>query len=191
MAHPPNMTDSDTSRLSDGDLVRRAGAGDVGAFRALFERHQRWVANVAYRFCGSRDDALDVLQETFTYLHRKLPSLELVGKMTTFLYPVVKHRAFDLLRRRKRQARVSGGPEPLDSVAAPAEEPSGRDAEVREFLHGLPELQREVLVLRFIDELSYAEISDLLEVPIGTVKSRLHNALRLARQVMGDAFAEA
>ena len=188
------MAESPAPTPSDSELVHCAASGDAAAFRALYDRHHRWVANLAYRFCGSRDDALDVLQETFTYLHRKVPSLELLGKMTTFLYPVVKHRAFDLLRKRQRQQRVSGSDEALAGVAAPnGDEPELRDRQstVREFLHGLPELQREILMLRFIDEMPYADIGELLNVPIGTVKSRLHNALRLARQVMGDAFAEA
>ncbi len=188
------MTELNAPSPSDHELVSRAASGDGDAFRALYDRHHRWVANLAYRFCGNRDDALDVLQEVFAYLHRKLPELDLAGKMTTFLYPVVKHRAYDLLRKRQRQARVSGSGEPLDGVPAPnGDSPERRDERslVRQFLDGLPELQREILVLRFMDELSYAEIGELLDVPVGTVKSRLHNALRLARQSMAHAFAEA
>ena len=173
----------------DDDLVRLARAGDEDAFRTLFDRYQRWVADVAFRFCGHRDDALDVLQETFSYLFRKLPSLELRAKMTTFLYPVAKHLALDHKRKRVRRRALSSGDKALaDVTARPVVglAQAGRAAVVRKFVEGLPEIQRDILMLRFIDQLPYADIAAILEIPVGTVKSRLHNALSLARELAED-----
>ena len=83
---------------SDGQLIdainRGAhGGGARAAFEVLYRRHRDWVVSLAYRFTGNRDDALDVMQETFIYLLGKFPGLALTAKLTTFLYPVVKHIA--------------------------------------------------------------------------------------------------
>lgn len=188
MADQEASNDSSADR-SDDDLVRLARTGDGDAFRTLFDRYQRWVGDVAYRFCGHRDDALDVLQEAFSYLFRKLPSLELRAKMTTFLYPVVKHLALDHKRKRARRSIVSSGDNALAGVPARPEtgrNQAGRAAVVRKFVDGLPEIQREILLLRFIDQLPYTDIAAILNIPVGTVKSRLHNALRLARDLAGN-----
>ena len=84
---------TDPAERTDQELVRAIQEGDLSAFEALYLRYRDWVVSLAYRFCGHREDALDVLQETFAYLLKKLPSLELRSQMKTFLYPAVKHLA--------------------------------------------------------------------------------------------------
>ncbi len=171
------VTDSDSR--SDEALVGRANRGDVGAFEALYRRHRDWVVRLAYRFTGSRDDALDVLQETFTYLLRKFPGFRLTARMTTFLYPVVKHLS---LAARRKSARYVSDDQALKDI--PAETPIGgtetRD-DLAQVLSMLPEAQREVVLMRFVDDMSLAEIAQALDIPLGTVKSRLHNALQALR----------
>jgi RNA polymerase sigma-70 factor (ECF subfamily) len=76
---------------SDADLARAFRAGDASAFEAFYDRYHEWVAALALRFTGHREDALDVLQETFSYLFRRGRDFELRSQMKTFLYPVVKH----------------------------------------------------------------------------------------------------
>ena len=90
----------DADPRSDGDLVEAANKGDVAAFESLYYRYRDWVVRLARRFTGNDHDALDVLQDTFSYLLRKLPRLRLSSRMTTFLYPAVKHRALNLRQRR-------------------------------------------------------------------------------------------
>ena len=85
---------------SDRELVRALNAGDVSAFDALYYRYRDWVVRLAHRFTGNADDALDVLQETFSYVFRKFPGFRLTASMTTFLYPVVKN--LSIAARRKR-----------------------------------------------------------------------------------------
>src|SRR5688500_13279504 len=75
---------------SDLELVAALNGGDVSAFNGLYYRYRDWVVRLAARFTGSDDDALDVLQETFSYVLRKFPGFRLTSAMTTFLYPVVK-----------------------------------------------------------------------------------------------------
>ena len=163
-------------RRSDAELVEAAARGDVGAFEALYRRHRDWVVRLARRFTDSEHDALDVLQDTFAYLLGKLPGLRLTARMTTFLYPVVKHLSVNAVRKRKRHAPA----ETLPDGASPEEPQSDRD-ELAAVLRALPEPQREVVLMRYVDDMSLAEIAGALDVPLGTVKSRLHNALTALR----------
>lgn len=165
---------------SDLQLVTDLNAGDVSAFDALYYRHRDWVVRLAARFTGHEDDALDVLQETFAYVLRKFPGFQLTASMTTFLYPVVKHLALAARRKRLRMA----GEEALLTAAPSANdpEPFGPRAELAAVLAGLPEAHREVLLMRFVDGLALEEISVALDIPLGTVKSRIHNAVATLRQ---------
>lgn len=160
---------------TDADLVARARAGDREAFEGLYARHKEFALSVAWRFLGDEHECLDVLQEAFLYVSRKLPGLELAGRFTTFLYPVVKHIA--LTKRRGRRATVPLAEEPAVHAQWPAE--------VKDVLEALQPLQREILQLRFLDGWGLQEIADLLGIPLGTVKSRLHNAIALLREKIG------
>jgi RNA polymerase sigma-70 factor (ECF subfamily) len=131
---------------------------------------------LAWRFTGNREDALDVLQETFTYLLGKFPGFELTASMRTFLYPAVRHLSAAIGAKRRRFASDT---EILEELAAPASaEPGSRRSELAAVLSVLPGEQREVLLMRFVDDMSLREIAGALAIPVGTVKSRLHNALR-------------
>jgi RNA polymerase sigma-70 factor (ECF subfamily) len=161
--------------------VAALNAGDVSAFDALYYRYRDWVVRLAARFAGHEDDALDVLQETFAYVLRKFPGFQLTASLTTFLYPVVKHLALAARRKRVRMA----GEDSLQNAApvAPAgPEPLGPRAELATVLAGLPEAHREVLLMRFVDGLALEEISVALDIPLGTVKSRIHNAVATLRK---------
>ena len=165
---------------SDAELVEALNGGDPSAFDALYFRHRDRVARLARRFTGNEQDALDVLQDTFAYLHRKFPGFRLTSAMTTFLYPVVKH--LSQAARRKR-LRMAGDERVLDTAAATESAPdaAGSRAELSAVLSGLPDTHREVLLLRFVDGFSLEEIAKALHIPLGTVKSRMHNALSSLR----------
>jgi RNA polymerase sigma-70 factor (ECF subfamily) len=143
---------------TDQELIAALNAGDASAFDALYYRYRDWVVRLAYRFTRDRDDALDALQDTFAYLARKFPGFVLTASMTTFLYeesievPVVE--STDPESSRQALAQV------LVRIAGPS---------------------REVLLMRFVDGLKLDEIAAALGVPVGTVKSRMHNALEALR----------
>jgi len=169
---------SDSDPRSDRELVRAASQGDRSAFEAIYFRHRDWVVRLAGRLTGDRDDALDVPQETFAYLWRKLPDLELRARLTTFLYPAVKNLSIAAARKRRRYVTGDDLPEP--PVEAPA--PGSSRAELAAVVGVLPEGQRDVLLMRFVDSMSLDEIAAALAIPLGTVKSRLHNALAALRE---------
>lgn len=165
---------------SDQQLIKLINKGDLDAFETLYYRYRDWVYNLAWRFTGNRDQALDVLQETFTYLLKKFPGFELTAGMTTFLYPVVKHISLTTIAKESRQV---SGEETLDEMPAPMLKDIGDSrAELACVLAVLPDQQREVLLMRFVDDMSQKEIAHALKIPIGTVKSRLYNALQTLRQ---------
>lgn len=173
---PPASPDPRT----DAELLSALNGGDAAAFDTLYDRYRDWVVTVARRYTGDADDALDVLQETFAYLLRKCPHLYLTGRMTTFLYPAVKHLAIALRRKRGRLRNDDEALAQLADDADPATTPdTGR--ELIGLVRSLSEPQREVLLLRFVDDLSLQEIADALSIPLGTVKSRLNHAIAALR----------
>jgi len=165
---------------SDRELIELANKGDPEAFEALYRRYRDWVYRLAWRITGNRADALDVIQETFTYLLGKFPGFELTASMTTFLYPVVRHISFTISSKSSRFASEEQIP---DEPAAPESEESEHSrSELAAVLIVLPDQQREVLLMRFVDDMGLKEIAAALQIPVGTVKSRLHNALRVLRK---------
>src|SRR5262249_38621719 len=146
---------------------------DLDAFAALYRAYRDWVAGVARRLTGSPDDALDVLQETFVWFFGRFPGFRLTGSLRSFLYPAVNHQAISGLRRRLRVADVR--PEP--GWVLPGEE----DGEFAGLLARLPPEQRDVVQLRFGLDFQLDEIAAALGIPLGTVKSRLHHALKIFR----------
>jgi RNA polymerase sigma-70 factor (ECF subfamily) len=161
---------------TDASLIARANRGDAAAFEALYRRYRDWVLQLAYRVSGDRDDALDVLQETFEYLFGKFPGFTLRAELKTFLYPVVRHRCLDRLRRRRPTVDIDSLVDTLPAA------PAADSGDLQRLVQDLPAAQREVLLLRFIDDFSLAQIATALDIPLGTVKSRLHNALRAMRK---------
>src|SRR5688572_2569556 len=133
---------------SDQDLVEALNRGDARAFDALYHRYRDWVVRLAVRFTGSDDDALDVLQETFSYVFRKFPGFRLTASMTTFLYPVVKNLSIAARRKRTRMASTDAVETP-DPAARAEVDPAGQRSELEAVMASLPEGQREVLLMRF------------------------------------------
>jgi len=165
---------------SDSELIESINKGDSDAFERLYYRYRDWVYRLAYRITGNRTDALDVLQETFIYLLGKFPGFKLTSSVTTFLYPAVKHISITIS---SKKSRIKTDGDMLDeSVAATSQETQVSRSEMAAVLAILPDQQREVLLMRFVDDMSLQEIAAVLIIPLGTVKSRLHNSLRTLRK---------
>ena len=163
---------------TDQDIVAALNGGDLAAFDELYYRYRDWVMRLAARFTGNQEDSLDVLQETFAYVFGKFPGFMLTARMTTFLYPVVKN--LSLAARRKRN-RLQGDELALNQAAAPVYRTGASAEDLTVLVQALPEIQREVLLMRYLDDMTLAEIAQALSIPEGTVKSRLHNAIQVLK----------
>ena len=165
-----------TDPRTDEALIEAFRGGEQQALAALYDRHARTVMAFAWRYCGDGDLAEDVVQDCFRELIDRIHEFELRGKLTSWFYVVAKRRA---LRLRERAWRSQGE---LDeaSLAIPDEGPPETE-DLRRLLARLPATQQEVLVLRFLDGWNLRSIAEALEIPVGTVKSRIHNALEQLR----------
>ena len=169
------------------DLIRRCQAGDEQAFAELFHRYKNLVYKTAYLMLGDADEAEDVLQEVFVQVYKSLDAYDPgKGAFTTWLHRITVNRCLNW--RRKRHPSL-----PLDRVHIPLPSPEGRMEEkaVWQAVKGLSDKLRAVVVLRYYWELSYAEIAQILDIPLGTVKSRLNLALRTLRKELEAKEASA
>jgi RNA polymerase sigma-70 factor (ECF subfamily) len=171
---------------TDRELLERYVAGDARAFDLIVDRYERRVYVIALRMCGDSDDARDVSQTVFINALRALPGFREEAQLSTWFHRVAVNASLDHLRKQKRQPT-----DPLDSVGdRPSEGPSPEDravsavraAEVQAALRRLSDEHRAVLVLHDIQDLDYAGVAHALDIPVGTVKSRIHRArLELAK----------
>jgi len=174
------------SHKSDIELVDLCNTGDrsdaIEAFETLYARHKDFVLRVAFRCVGDADLALDVLQDTFSYILRKFPppgeGLVLKAQLQTLLYVVAKNNAISILR--KANKGEGGGEIDPDELPAPGYRDSG---DLAKLLQGLTPGQREIITLRFVDDQPLKDIAEILEIPLGTVKSRLHKAIETMRKL--------
>ncbi len=192
MALPSSVAPS-APTLSERDLVLAARRGDRAAGNELAQRFRRPCYLLALQLLGNPDDALDVAQDSLLSFFTKLHRFEAERPVKPWLLAIVRNRAHDLMRRKKvRQAEPLPGdgeafrPELIDEDANPAADFEQRELKARLWraLGALPESQRDILVLRDYQDLSYSEIASVLSIPIGTVMSRLHRARATLRQIV-------
>jgi RNA polymerase sigma-70 factor (ECF subfamily) len=168
----------------DEDLVRRAVAGETAAFGVLVERHQRRVYNLALRMTGREEDARDVTQEAFITALRKLSSFRGDAAFTTWMHRVTVNACYDLLRKRSRSPLLDrvDDHEPEPPPAPDHAYTSDLSIDVQRALLAVPEDYRAVMILHDVQDLPYEEVAEIVGVPVGTVKSRLHRGrIALAR----------
>jgi RNA polymerase sigma-70 factor (ECF subfamily) len=174
--------------------------GDEPAYGLLVQRYKDDLTNFAQRFLGDRDDAEDVVQETFVRVWRKRGSYTPAAKFSTWVYTIASNLAKTRLRRLslRRFVRLGGphadGPEYdlPDDGAGPdgAAESMLREERIQEALKSLPVKYREVIVLRDIQQLSYEEIVAITGSAMGTVKSRINRARAVLRDSLRDLITD-
>lgn len=169
------------------DLICRCQTGDEEAFAALFHQYKNLVYRTAYLMLDSADEAEDALQEIFLQVHRSLSTFApSKGAFTTWLHRVTVNHC--LSRRRKRRLCITSMEKipPLAQNEHPAfQDRSDSEVAVQQALSRLSEKLRTIVILRYYLELSYAEIAQVLNIPVGTVKSRLNLALETLRKELG------
>ncbi len=165
---------SDLQILESALLVVRFQRGDARAFEELVKLWEQPLFYYLRRMSRSEADALELLQETWLKLFRSLGTLRDPRTLPAFLYTTARHTAISRMRKRSGQATESYTDELFDGTAE-AEVDAFDNAElVHHALDQLPLAQREALTLFFLQDLSLEEIAELLDVPVGTVKSRIH-----------------
>lgn len=178
----------------DADLVARARQGDDDAFRRLVDRHQAAVARTVVGMLGDGDDADDVGQEVFVRFHQALGSFRGESSVRTYLVRIAMSCALNALRsRRRRELRFVHDDAALEAAAVEAPAVAGDTdtaARIRAALDALSEDHRAVVVLRLLEERSTRETAEILDVPEGTVLSRLSRAVRQLRVTLGPAWEE-
>jgi RNA polymerase sigma-70 factor (ECF subfamily) len=179
--------------VSDEQLLDRYRHGDRGSFRRLVERYDRELFHFLIRFVGNRSAAEDVFQETFLQIHQSAGGFDADRRFRPWLFAIAANKARDALRSQHRHPTS-----PLQASIAPGEEESGQFVDflsssepapgetlergelaqrVRSTVMDMPNPLREILLLSYFDQFPYNQISDILGIPLGTVKSRLHTAV--------------
>lgn len=166
---------------ADGDLIARFLAGDRAAFDSLFEKYQDYVYNIVYGIVGKSDEAHDVTQEVFVQVYRSLRSFRRGSRFATWLYRIAVNRAVDSARAARNwrwlplNETLRATPDPADSPSRAAERNEDQDA-VHRVLQEVPVQHRDVLVLRYFQDLSLEEIAEVLGCSVTAAKVRLHRA---------------
>jgi len=166
-----------TVEMDDRDLIACAQQGDRQAFAELVSRHQNSIVSLTYRMCGDLHLAEDAAQEAFVRVWQNLDSYKPQYAFRSWLYRIAANAALDSLRRNRPTTELDSVSlaDPATSPERSAEE-NQRAAHVRRAIAQLSEPLRIVLILREYQELTYQEIADALDIPIGTVMSRLNTA---------------
>jgi RNA polymerase sigma-70 factor (ECF subfamily) len=168
---------------TDSQLVEAALAGDRHAFGELVARYQDRLYNTLLRILGSREDAADAVQDSFIQAYEKLKSFRGESQFYTWLYRVAMNVGLSRRRRRRPTMSLDGakdlaGVEPMDGAPDPVDRLASRERaeQVHTALAHLGQEHRKILVLREMEGCSYETIADILELPVGTVRSRLFRA---------------
>ena len=186
----PQSTTQPLEQREDDELMLLARAGRKEAFDELVQRYQLSALKTAARFLGDSQTAIEVVQQAFVELLRYIPTYQTQGKFSAFFYRIVLNRCRMLVRKRASTHRM------LQTVRhQPLKQPQLPDDQLiaqqrRDIIDGamaqLGPKHRAVIALRFAGDLSYQEIADTLEIPIGTVKSRIAKGLAKLRQLLAE-----
>jgi len=185
------------SRQEDAELLRAVQQGDATAFRGLVEKYQNRVYGMVYGMLRNREDARDITQEAFVKAYKNLGSFRLESSFYTWLYRIAMNLAIDHVRKRKRRKTTSfedeiGARDETGAIDEIHHQDSPRRAlerkqlyvRIMEAMDKLPEDQRQVVLLRELEGLSYKEIAEVMAIPEGTVMSRLYYARRKLQQLL-------
>lgn len=173
------------SQLSEHDLIAQTKKGDRQAFGELVLRHRGGAIQVVYRITGNAQIAEELVQEAFVRAWVKIHRFRPDSSFRNWLYRIATNATLDMLRREKETVNIDTLPLPTPQAGPEtALERSERGEQVRQAVLALPTAARAVLVLREYEGLSYREIAEALEIPLGTVMSRLNYARTRLRELL-------
>lgn len=176
--------------MEENDLIQRASGGDPQAFNTLLGQYESRIYAVAVRTCGNAEDAKDCLQETMLRIYKSISGFKGQSSFSTWVYRIAMNTCLDELRKRKSRPSAS-----LDALVDEGWSPSSQDegperhairrerrAALMRIIGELPEDMRAAVVLRDIQNLSYEEIAEALDVNVGTIKSRISRGREKLRE---------
>ena len=188
-----NKTKSASGKVSDSELLQRYREGDEQAFREIITRYKNPLYAFLRRFVSQDDVVEDVFQETFLQLYASRDSFDSNRPLRPWLFTIAANKAKDALRKMQRQSSMSmgaiadAGDFSVDEVVniltsydtTPEDEVSAEETaqRVRQVISEMPENLRGILILAYFEQFSYKHMAEILSIPIGTVKSRLHTAV--------------
>ncbi len=196
----PTDEERAASREADAEMLRAVRAGDPTAYRGLVEKYQGRLYTLVYGMIRNREDARDLTQEAFVKAYRSLDTFRAEAGFYTWLYRIAMNLTIDFARKRKRRGQIAEFDENIaqrdedgDIAEVHEEESPGRILErkqtlarIMDAMEQLPEDQRQVVLLRELDGLSYKEIADAMGIPEGTVMSRLFYARKRLQKLLAE-----
>ncbi|MFW6287751.1 MAG: RNA polymerase sigma factor [bacterium] len=179
--------------VTDGELIKEFKNGNKQVFEELIQRYQDRVYHTTFRMLGNHEDAMDMAQETFIRVYKSLGNFKSKSSFSTWLFSITGNICRDELRKRQRSLKTyslssddrfnNDLPEDSDRKSNPEKASLSRElsSTIQKKVDQLPEEQKFVFVLREFEDLSYQEIAEILDISLGTVKSRLSRARRALR----------
>lgn len=172
--------------MTEAEIIKKCKKGDRDAFNELVKMYQNKIVNIAYGMLSDSDDAFDAAQEVFIKVYKGLDNFREKSSFSTWIYRITSNVCADILRKRQRSINAISinysddekEMEIKDESLTPEEysELNERQAALRQALKEIKDEYREIITLFDIEELSYDKISEILKIPVGTVKSRLNRA---------------
>lgn len=183
--------------LSDAEILAEVAAGDIDAYGKIVGRYRGRLYNFVFRFVSDKETAEDIVQETFLRAFRKRKEYRAIANFSTWLFTIAGNLAKSELRRRKRWRLFSlhrddesdTGMELPDETYRPDKvaESSLADDQIHDAITSLPENYRQVILLRDVEGMAYQEIAEIVDCPVGTVKSRVNRArLKLQQKLKNE-----
>jgi len=175
----------DLGMLNEQELIQKAKKGDEDCFETLILSCKTKAYNIAFRYMGNEEDALDVLQESFIKIYRHLDKFNEHSRFDTWVYRIVVNTSNDLLRKNKKNqheeilVEVADHEPGLEEMYIQNEE----SCYILHCLNQLPDDQKEMLILRDINGFAYDEIAEMLNCSMGTVKSRISRARQKLKEI--------
>jgi RNA polymerase sigma-70 factor (ECF subfamily) len=186
----------DTPQVDDDELVKRVCMGETQLFRLLIERHQQHIFNLCYRMLRQFEEADDATQDTFLKAYRSLKQFRGDARLKTWLCQIARNECLNRLRHENmasldQQLTTDYSFQIADSMPSPLEliEQQETQSIVHEAINKLPHQYRLVITLFHLNGLSYEEISQVMEIPMGTVKTHIFRARELLKSKL-QAFVE-
>ena len=180
--------------ISDAECVRKLQRGETDAFETLIRRHQKTIFNLAYRMLGDYDEAAEISQEAFLSAYRAIGNFRGDANFSTWLYRIALNHATtrckSLNTLQQRSVPIENTEPASDPHPGPAESMEKKEIRqrVQQALNRLDPEDAAVILLRDLQDVPYEEVARVLEIPVGTVKSRLHRARQALKSELASYF---